>query len=365
MTVPRAVGDRDVHKQHTRSTGLLHFVEIFDLMLNWPKRTLRYLKRLYRLPSETKAIRQNLAQLTAEVEVHIRETRVVLNHIALPERSLWDGKPTMTPGTPGQSIFPNGALCRQADFDTSYFHFWTARLGEGLRYHRKLWEFVFICQSLWERGAVTPGRRGLGFGVGIEPLSAFFASHDCEVLATDLNTGEAVDMGWAATNQHAAGKEALRKPWVCPDSLFDRNVEFRECDMNNIPDSFTDFDFCWSACALEHLGSIELGLAFIERSIQCLKPGGWAVHTTEFNLSSDDATVDDEFTVLFRRRDLEALAARLTAQGHQVAAFNFDPGNDPVDRYIDVAPYREQPHLKVALAGFAATSVGIIVQRGR
>lgn len=339
-------------------------MNFFDLLLAGPRRVSRFLTRQNRLPRQIGEVDQKLDSLSAGLAIHIRETRLMFSYLALPDRSHWEGLPVMKQGVPGESVFPHGALCRQVDFDASYFHFWTARLGEGLRYHRKLWEFVFISQALWERGAVTEGRRCLGFGVGTEPLSAFFASRDCQVLATDLNTGAAVDMGWATTNQHAAGKEALRKPWVCPDTLFDRNVEFQECDMNHVPAQFTDFDFCWSACALEHLGSIAQGLAFIERSVQCLKPGGWAIHTTEFNLSSNEETVDDDTTVLFRRQDLEALAARLTEQGHFVAPFNFDPGAEAVDQYIDVAPYREQPHLKVALSGFAATSVGIIIQRG-
>jgi len=134
--------------------------------------------------------------------------------------------------------------------------------------------------------------------------------------------------------------------------------------MNHVTDDLTDFDFCWSACAFEHLGSIELGLKFIERIISCLKPGGWAVHTTEFNISSNDETVSEGGTVLFRRRDFEALASRLDAMGHTVAPFNFNAGQGVVDGYIDVAPYRPEPHLKLAIGGFEATSFGLIVQRG-
>ncbi len=166
------------------------------------------------------------------------------------------------------------------------------------------------------------------------------------------------------TSQHAAGKEALRRPLVCPDDLFEKNVTFRECDMNAIPDDLTGYDFCWSACALEHLGSIEKGLDFIVRSVECLKPGGWAIHTTELNLSSNYDTVDNLDTVLFRRQDFEALAARLTALGHHVTPFDFDPGVKPVDLYIDVPPYREDPHLKVALWGYSITSFGLMIQRG-
>jgi len=61
--------------------------------------------------------------------------------------------------------------------------------------------------------------------------------------------------------------------------------------MNAAPSDLSDFDFCWSASAFEHFGSIDQGLAFIERIIECLKPGGRAVHTTELNVSSNDDTV--------------------------------------------------------------------------
>jgi hypothetical protein len=57
------------------------------------------------------------------------------------------------------------------------------------------------------------------------------------------------------------------------------------------------------------------------------------------------------------------LAERLAAKGHRVAPFDFNSGVQPLDRYIDVAPYRPEPHLKLALEGFASTSFGIIVQR--
>lgn len=313
---------------------------------------------------ENRHLGRQLTDLKAQLDEHRRETRLMLSALALPDRSLWMSKPDMVAAEPAVNAFPQSVVCRQESFDAPYFAYWTARLGEGLRYHRKLWEFVFLCQAFWERGVLREGARGLGFGVGIEPLSAYFASQECRIVATDMNPAAAVDSGWADTNQHAASREALRRAVVCPDSLFDRNVEFREVDMNHIPANLGDFDFCWSACALEHLGSIEKGLAFIENSVNCLKPGGWAIHTTEFNLSSDDQTVDHLETVLFRKRDLLRLAARLRAQGHYVADFDFDPGSLPIDDYIDLPPYREHPHLKVALMGYSATSIGIIVQRG-
>ncbi len=313
---------------------------------------------------DTHHTRRQVTNIAAQLDEHRREVRMMLSNIALPDRALWMTKPEMVAAEPAANAFPNSVVCRQESFDAPYFAYWTARLVEGLRYHRKIWEFVFICQALWERQILRQGARGLGFGVGVEPLTAYFASQECQIVATDMDAAAAVDIGWAATNQHADGREPLRRPSVCPDSLFDRNVQFRECDMNAIPTDLTDFDFCWSACALEHLGSIEKGLQFIENSLACLKPGGWAVHTTEYNLSSNTTTVDNMDTVLFRKSDLEGLADRLRAKGHHVAAFDFDPGSLPMDDYIDLPPYRHHPHLKVALMGYSTTSIGIIVQRG-
>ncbi len=51
--------------------------------------------------------------------------------------------------------------------------------------HRKMWEWLFIAEALRERGMLAPGRCGLGFGVGQEPLAALFAADGCEITATD------------------------------------------------------------------------------------------------------------------------------------------------------------------------------------
>ncbi len=133
--------------------------------------------------------------------------------------------------------------------------------------------------------------------------------------------------------------------------------------MNAVPaDLDGQFDFCWSACALEHLGSIEAGLAFIERSVDCLVPGGVAVHTTEFNCSSDDDTLDHASTVLFRKRDLLALAERLRGRGHRID-LTFDLGDQPLDSHVDVAPYSADRHLKLQIERWVTTSFGLIVHK--
>lgn len=321
----------------------------------------RLVAQLRRLPQRVATLELAVRELTEIYKGH----RLVLDQSTRPDAALWQGQPPLLAGQgPGVRVFESGCLCRQDCFEQPYFSFWTARLHEGLRYHRKLWEFVFIAQALWERGLCAPGRRGLGFGVGRERLTALFASMGVAVTATDLAADGRIEAGWESTSQHARGKDALRNSDVCPDDLFDHNVEFRPCDMNAVSQDLVGYDFCWSACALEHLGSIEKGLAFIERSIDCLAPGGWAVHTTEFNISSNDQTIDNAGTVLFRRRDIEALIERLRARGHWVADMDWSIGDRALDQYLDLPPYRDDLHLKVALGGYATTSVGIIVRKG-
>ena len=333
---------------------MLRRLRKLSLRLNWFARTTKLLE----------ANTERLEQLERQIEQFQRETGLLLSQLSLPPSSVWKDRLQSVEAGPQQDVFTHSTHCRQDSFEQGYFAYWAQRLGVLHCYHRKVWEFVFICQALWERGAIRPAARGLGFGVGQEPLAALFAAEDCQIVATDLPAEGAFRAGWSSTNQHAAGLEALRKPLICDDDRFTRNVEFRFADMNQPPTDLTAFDFCWSACAFEHLGSIENGLRFIERIVDCLKPGGWAVHTTEFNLSSNDQTVDHAATVLFRRKDMEALAARLAAKGHIVAPFDFEPGLAPLDQYIDVAPYRLEPHLKIALEGYATTSFGLIVQRG-
>ena len=262
-------------------------------------------------------------------------------------------------------------LCTQAQMTSEAFVGWLRRMqpaslradGRSPHLHRKLWEWCFIAQVLSERGLLRPGRRGLGFAVGQEPLASLFASYGCEIVATDMPEEDARRNGWAGpTNEHASNLEVLNKHGLCDPDEFRRLVTFRFEDMNAIPPDLSDFDFCWSACSMEHLGSIAKGLRFVDRMLGCLKPGGVAVHTTEFNLLSDTHTVDNSGTVIFRRRDILEMQRRVRAAGHYMADVDFDSGDQPADCHIDAPPYLHDPHLKVLLHNHVSTSIGLIIE---
>ncbi len=265
-----------------------------------------------------------------------------------------------------EAPFMRYSSCSAADFVHPRFAQISSLIGLPPQFHRKFWEWVFVVHHLTISGVVAPGRRGLVFGVGQELLPAIFAEMGALITATDAPTEIGIGSGWQSSGEFAIGLSAL--PCGRMDrGQFEARVEWQECDMNAIPSSLTDYDFCWSSCCLEHLGNLHLGLDFIKNSVEkTLKIGGVAVHTTELNLSSNRETLSEGPTVLYRRRDFEEFVVEMRGRGHQVSEFIIAPDSFAVDGYVDTPPFLvDAPHLKVELAGYTSTSAGLVITRGR
>lgn len=279
------------------------------------------------------------------------------------------------PSTGARPVGLTSKLSTQADIESDWFAHWCSELHLPLMYHRKMWEFAWMMQVVHDHGLLRPGVRGLGFGCGTEPMPSYFAAQGMEVVMTDLPPEDARASDWATNNEYAASLEQAHHAGLVDRESFLARVSRRHVDMNAIPADLTGFDLVWSICAFEHLGSIEQGLAFVENAMTCLKPGGLAIHTTEFNINPEGPTIDNWVTVLFQRRHIEALAERLRAAGHDVAPIDFDAGDKPLDQFIDLPPWHDgtlghvsrwlgQPaHLKVAIDGFACTCIGLIIRK--
>lgn len=210
---------------------------------------------------------------------------------------------------------------------------------------------------------LQPGKRGLGFAVGREPLTSLFAARGCVIVATDLDATRAMQTGWVETNQHASAISHLNGRGICEPDRFSSKVTFQPADMRAIPSALREFDFLWSSCAMEHLGGLQPGLDFVRQAMSCLAPGGIAVHTTEFNCDSDTETVETGHSVVYRKRDLEALATTLAEDGHLLEPFDFDTGDSDADLLVDDPPYNGKIHLKLRIGRFASTSFGLIVRK--
>jgi hypothetical protein len=144
---------------------------------------------------------------------------------------------------------------------------------------------------------------------------------------------------------------------------FLQNASYKSVNMNNLPDDLGKYDYLWSSCAFEHLGSIQHGLDFVFNSCAFLKPGGIAVHTTEFNLSSNDETIESEHLSLYRKVDFERLGKRLKAINVSMDPLNLETGSEYPDLHIDLPPYKQDIHLRLAIGNFATTSIGIILRK--
>lgn len=230
--------------------------------------------------------------------------------------------------------------------------------------HRKVWEWAFIYATLEKNHMLQAGKKGLGFAVGGEPLPALFAGLGCKILASDY--WEKEENEWVHNGQNLQGDlENLNKWGLCPPDVFHKNVSMANIDMNNLPTDLKEFDFCWSSCAVEHLGDLQKGKDFLYNHINLLRRGGIAVHTIEFNTSSDEQTIESGDTVLFRKKDIEEIAARLRSSGCRIIC-DFTYGLLPGDLFVDRIPYYSTDthyHLHLDIGGYDCTSYGLILQK--
>lgn len=233
--------------------------------------------------------------------------------------------------------------------------------------HRKGWEWCAIAQALEEHDMLRDGRVGCGFAVGKEPLTSMFASLGARITATDAPPNE-VAGGWVATNQHAASLEDLHKPTILPADIFREHVRFQYSDMRD-RSTFPQekYDFIWSSCAFEHLGTLDAGHRFvIDSADKLLRAGGIAVHTTEYNVSSDDETITAGPFVLYRRKDFERLGGSLRNVCCGMVPVDYDVGLHPDDLNYDYPPYGShgRRHIKLLVRDYIVTSAMIIIYKG-
>jgi len=257
-------------------------------------------------------------------------------------------------------------LCNMEFFGLPLFQYWMELLKIPPCVNRKYWEYAYIAQALYENGMLSPGKRGLGFGCGKEPLPALFASMGCEILATDLDVNDTRSAIWAETDQNTMNAvEILNEQGICPPERFAERVTFQTMDMNEIPEElYGKFDFNWSSCALEHIGGMEKSMNFLTENIKTLKSGGISVHTFEFNLSSTDNTCFDPDCFIFRKCDVESIAQALQTAGHEVFPLNFKSGAYFADSFVGTPPYmKHNMFLRLIINKFIATSFGLIVRK--
>lgn len=269
-----------------------------------------------------------------------------------PEQQLSRGEATfldLDRHPPPSLARPASQLCTRSQYDEPHYRSACRLLRELPTMRRRQWEYVYILRCLEVAGMLQAGRRGLGFGCDADPLVAVLASQGCDVVATDR------DIALAGNRLNGRG--------VCGPDEFRARVTLRRADMQAIPDDLRDFDFVWSCGGAERQESCHAALGFLARSMRCLRPGGLAVHTTSFNLSSNGQTLESPELCVLRRRDVEQLVRDLARDGDRVWPLDLNPGDEPADRFVDTPPYRGEPHLRVRHGRFVVTSLGVAAAR--
>lgn len=255
----------------------------------------------------------------------------------------------------------------RSDFDESWFEDREKELALDRRIHRKHWEHVIIAQ-LARCYMKLSDAKCLGFGVGQEPMAAWFAAQGALVLATDLPIKDVTE-AWRNDEhmQHAAELNEIPFEGVCDRDTFYRNVTYGAVDMRCVPDDLLcgQFDLTWSCGTFEHIGGIEAGWDFFLEQMNCLKPGGMAIHTTEYNVISNEETIDEHDLCLFRKRDLKYLARALAEQGDLLWPLQLEGGDHPDDQYVDKPPYDSPVHLNIVInKEHVTTSIVLVAVRG-
>jgi len=110
---------------------------------------------------------------------------------------------------------------------------------------------------------------------------------------------------------------------------------------------FAGLHAAWSISALLNVASA---------SLLTLKTGGVVVHTTGFNLSSETDSFESRDLSIYRKCDIESVVVRLEKAGHYIEPLDFSRGATFVDGYVDLPPYRSEPHLRLRIGECDCTS---------
>ena len=198
-----------------------------------------------------------------------------------------------------------GALCKVCDaadwFDDAMSDVIRSSLRERPRFHRKQWEFARIFLALRHLGLLDRGRVGLSLGAGRERLLYALAPHVRRLFAADLY-GE--DSDWA--DARCIDVEAYLREGA-PFEVDTSTLTGLRMDMRALEFGEGVVDFCYSSCAVEHIGDLDDVLRHLREVRRVLRDGGVYVFTTEFHFG--DELIRHPHDYIFPAAALEDLVA--------------------------------------------------------
>jgi len=177
------------------------------------------------------------------------------------------------------------------------FRRWQKQLDSSTQDVAAAWQVAYVMQALERYGLLQPGARGLAFGDKSSAVARLLTAND--VTCDTIGLSDADDD-------------------IRPDAAIHPAA---------LPGDFFAYDLILSIRATDTLSSERSAQAFLETAMECLRPGGLAVHVVAHRLTDHQSP-----PVSFDRNGLEKIILAMISRGHQAARLK------PVFQHTKVEP---------------------------
>lgn len=261
-------------------------------------------------------------------------------------------------------------ICDAADwFDLEVKMVIENELRESARLHRKQWEFAMIFLTLKKYGLLNENKIGLSLGGGNERVLYSIAKYVRKLIVTDLYED---NTSWdcARTNDP---DEFIK--FSKPFPVDDDKLQALRMDMRNLDFEDNAFDFCYSSCAIEHIGEHNDFLQHFNEVNRVLKDGGIYVLTTE--LQFGEQTIRDQNNFIFSKEHIAELISE--SELELVSDVNVELNKNEINfpfpsnirnttfvgnNFINEKLFNFFPHLILLRGNVPFTSVLLILKKG-
>lgn len=242
-------------------------------------------------------------------------------------------------------------------------------LRETARFHRKQWEFAMIFLTLQKFELLKEQNVGLSLGGGNERVLFSIARHIKKLFVTDLYD-DSTSWDCARTGDPDEFIKASK-----PFPVDDTKIKALKMDMRKLDFADNTFDFCYSSCAIEHIGEYQDFLQHFNEVNRVLKPGGIYVLTTELQFGEETITDENNFIFtkdyiakLISESDLDIVSdvnVELTKNNinypypSNIQSIAFSGNNNFSQRIVE-----QFPHLILIRGNVPFTSVLLILRKG-
>jgi SAM-dependent methyltransferase len=260
-------------------------------------------------------------------------------------------------------------LCDAADWcDPVFDRIIRDELAEEPYFHRKQWEFAQIFRALQAHGFLNGRSRGLSMGGGDERLLYAVARRVGHLTVTDLYQAGSSWDGARTEDPDRSLKAAA--PFAVDPSRFTA----RRMDMRALEFGASSLDFCYSSCAIEHIGEYADFLEHLREVRRVLKDDGVYVLTTEFHYG--DQVIPAPHNYYFSAGFLDGLmkTAGFAARDGVDGTVSRHPFNRPLPANLGELTARpaeavtdmllkSAPHVQLLTGGLPFTSMSLVLTK--